>query len=493
MTGDESIDGGEGGGPPEPLPIIAIVGRPNAGKSTLFNRLTRSQRALVDAEPGVTRDRNFAEGEHDGRRFVVVDTGGLDLRSDSDIALGIRAQSEAAIEEADAVIFLLDGREGTSPADREVLDLVRRSRKPFRVAVNKLDLPQHDAAAADFFRLGIDGALPISAAHGRGIGELLDEILAAVERPRGALTPRGGGALAVAIVGRPNVGKSSLLNRIVGFDRSIVAPIAGTTRDPVDTSFSVDGHDYVLVDTAGIRRRPKVEKHLERGSVLRALRALERAQVALVVVDAAQGMADQDARLAGYAWEKGRAMVLVLNKCDRLEKRRFEVHLEGELRRQYPFLDAVPMIFTSALDGRGVQTILPMVDFVAANHRRTLPTSQLNQLLQNATDTTAPPSVKGRRPNFKYAVQTAVCPPSLVLFCSHPDLVPSSYTRFLVNRLRAAFELRGTPVRITYRAGRFHGAPPTSSTPGARRGSGTRSKKGRKVSSRPKGGRGRKS
>jgi GTPase len=352
------------------------------------------------------------------------------------------------------VIFLLDGRAGVVPSDREVVERLRRSRKPFWVAANKLDVPNKDDDAVDFFALGVDQVLPISSAHGRGVTELLDQVLEGVRAASGEVAPRPSGALAVAIIGRPNVGKSSLLNRLVGYDRSIVTPIAGTTRDAIDTPICRGDRDYVLVDTAGIRRRPRVQKELERGSVLRALRALERTDVAVLVVDGTEGMTDQDARLAGYAWEKGKALVLVVNKCDLLEdRRRFQAQLEEAIRRDYPFLDAVPVTFTSAQRGEGVSGVLPLVDEVGESHRRELPTALLNQILRTATSVTSPPSVKGKRPNFKYAVQTGIRPPTVTFFCSHPELVPESYTRFLVNRLREAFTLQGTPVRLQYRRG----------------------------------------
>lgn len=451
------------------LPIIAIVGRPNAGKSTLFNRLTRSQKAQVDAEPGVTRDRNFAPARHEDRDYIVIDTGGLEVDAQAGMAAAIRSQSESAIEEADAVILLLDGRAGVSPDDKEVLARLRRSRKPFWVAVNKLDVPNLDDDAVDFFRLGIDNVMPISAAHGRGIPELMETVLAGIEKaPRkpasAAPTP-----LAVAIVGRPNVGKSSLLNRLVGYDRSIVTPVAGTTRDAIDTPIARGKREYVLVDTAGIRRRPRVSPQLERGSVTRALRAMERADVALLVVDGTEGMTDQDARLAGHAWEKGRGLILVVNKCDLLEDRkRFHKQLEGDIRRQYPFVDAVPVLFISAKTGDGISAVLPTVDQVGANQRRELATVALNQVLHRATSVTAPPSTKGLRPNFKYAVQTGVCPPKITFFCSHPDLVVDSYTRFLVNRLREEFPLTGTPVRLEYRRG-SQSEPDKPAAPAGRR------------------------
>ncbi len=448
-------------------PVIAIVGRPNAGKSTLFNRLTHSRRALVHAEPGVTRDRNIAAVEVDGRRFTLVDTGGLEASGGAEeIDSEVRLQSQQAIEEADAVILLVDGRAGVSPADADVLARLRQSRKPFWVAVNKLDTPGLDDDAADFFALGVDRVVAISAAHGRGVGDLLEEVLEglpATAEPEVAEEPAGGAAgeaISVAIVGRPNVGKSSLANRLLGFERSIVTPLPGTTRDAIDTPFTHDGQAYVLVDTAGMRRRPRLQESLEKASVARALRALERCEVAVLVVSAADGMADQDARIASYAWERGRGLVVVVNKSDLAEGvRRAAARLESEVRHQYRSLEDVPILFVSAVTGEGLAKVLPTVARVARNHRRQVQTSKLNQVINAATRGTMPPSVRGKRPTFQYAVQTSVRPPTFALFCSAPSLVPVAYTRYLQHCLRSSFEFSGTPLRISYRA--RHEAPRT--------------------------------
>jgi GTP-binding protein len=297
--------------PPRRMPTVAIVGRPNVGKSTLFNRLARSQRAMVDSQPGVTRDRNIARVRWDTTEFLLVDTGGFEDADRSPLAAAVRAQSALAAAEADAVIALFDGREGLNPVDRELVRQLRTLRKPVFFAVNKLDTPAHDDAAAEFFALGLAEVFPISVAHGRGMDELMERLVAQLPVP--AAETAAGSAVTLALVGRPNVGKSSLLNCIVGYERAIVDATPGTTRDALDTPFQYGDQDYVLVDTAGIRRRPRVHQHLERASVVRALRALERAEVALLLIDATEGMTDQDARIAGYAWERGRALLLVIN------------------------------------------------------------------------------------------------------------------------------------------------------------------------------------
>jgi len=333
------------------LPVVAIVGRPNVGKSTLFNRLVRAQRAIVDSQPGVTRDRNIARAHWDGHPMLLVDTGGFDDADASPLAAAVRAQSLLASEEADAVIVVFDGREGVNPVDRELVIQLRQLRKPVFFAINKLDTPALDEHAADFFELGVDAVFPISVAHGRGINELMDHLVGALAAPAtdaGAVPTAG--AVTLALVGRPNVGKSSLLNRIVGYDRAIVDATPGTTRDALDTPFRRGRTDYVLVDTAGIRRRPRVQEYLERASVVRSLRALERAEVAILLLDATEGMTDQDARIAGYAWERGRALLFAVNKWDAMprEQRKPTVFRE-EMQWRYPTLADVPTVFLSAL------------------------------------------------------------------------------------------------------------------------------------------------
>jgi GTPase len=440
--------------PSRRVPIVAIVGRPNGGKSTLFNRLVGGHRAIVDRQPGVTRDRNMATARWDGRELLLVDTGGFEDGDHSALAASVRVQAALAATEADAVIAVFDGREGLNPVDRELVQQLRRLRKPVLFAVNKLDTPSHDDEAADFFALGLGEVFPISAAHGRGVTDLMDNLLQAlppVEATESAAPVSRTRAVNLAIVGRPNVGKSSLLNRIVGYERAIVDATPGTTRDALDTPFRYKDQEYVLVDTAGIRRRPRVHELLERASVARALRALDRAEVAILVIDATEGMADQDARIAGYAWERGRALLLALNKWDAVPKA-VRTRFLQELREKYPTLADVPAVQLSARTGAHVNELFPALQRLVAAHRREIRTVHLNEVLGNATRTQTPPSVRGKRPHFLYATQTGTAPPIITIFTSAPELVQPSYERYLGNVFRAAFHLEGAPLRLRFRA-----------------------------------------
>ncbi|HVO27163.1 MAG TPA: ribosome biogenesis GTPase Der [Candidatus Margulisiibacteriota bacterium] len=430
---------------------VAIVGRPNVGKSTLFNRLVRSQRAMVDSQPGVTRDRNIARVRWDKSEFLLVDTGGFEDADQSPLAAAVRAQRALAAAEADAVIAVFDGREGLNPVDRELVRQLRKLRKPLLYAVNKLDTPAHDAAAAEFFTLGLAEVFPISVAHGRGVDDLMERLVALLPLP-GAAEPVAADIVTLALVGRPNVGKSSLLNRIVGHERAIVDATPGTTRDTIDTPFQHGDQRYLLVDTAGIRRRPRVHEKLERASAVRALRALDRAAVAVLVIDATQGMTDQDARIAGYAWERGRALLLVINKWDAVARdRRDRSTFRTRIAEQYATLADVPCVFVSALLGQGVQTIFPALQRLVAAHRSQLRTVELNDVLGAATRAQAPASVHGKRPRFFYATQTGSAPPVITIFTSAPECVQTAYERYLANEFRQAFQLYGTPLRLHFR------------------------------------------
>jgi GTPase len=434
------------------LPVIALVGRPNTGKSTLFNRLTRTRRALVAATPGVTRDRNIAVATHDGRRALVVDTGGFEADEQAELSRAVRAQALLAAEEADAVVVVVDGRAGVNPLDRALLERLRALRQPLFVAVNKVDTTQREDLVSEFYALGVEPLYPISAEHGLGVGELLDAVFARLPEAE-AVDAVGEAPTAVAIIGRPNVGKSSLLNRLVGYERAIVSELPGTTRDALDTAVTHAGRAYLLVDTAGVRRRARVEAHLERASVVRALRALERSEVALLLVDAVEGMTEQDARIAGYAWERGRAVVLLVNKWDAAPARNTRA-VAARIDQRYPSLAVVPKLFISALSGRGVTRVWGAIDAVAAHYRARLPTAKLNQVIGRAVAAQAPPIVQGTRPRLFYATQTAYAPPTVTIFASHPQRVAPAYERYLGNQLRAAFGLEGTPLRLLFRARR---------------------------------------
>jgi GTP-binding protein len=434
------------------LPVVAIVGRPNTGKSTLFNRLTRTRRALVAAIPGVTRDRNLGVAEHEGRRYLAVDTGGFEAVDDGDLAAAVRAQAMLAAEEADAVIVVVDGRAGASPFDRMLVERLRALRQPIFLAINKLDRPSHEELVGDFYQLGLERLYPISAEHGLNVDRLLDDVFEHLPVSESPPSADGAPPVSVAIIGRPNVGKSSLLNRLVGYDRAIVTPIPGTTRDAIDTPVSHGGRAYLLVDTAGVRRRGRVSAHVERASVVRALRALVRAEVALLVVDAAGGMTEQDARIGGYAWERGRALVLVINKWDAVEpERRERAAFAEKIDRHYPSLVTVPKLFVSALKGQGVERIWQAVDDVIATHRARIATPRLNDVVQRAVAERPPPAPRGKRTRFYYAAQTATAPVTVTIVCSEPTQVPEAYERYLTNQIRAAFGLEGTPLRVRLR------------------------------------------
>lgn len=437
------------------LPVVAIMGRPNAGKSTLFNRLVHAQRAIVDRRPGVTRDRNMSRAEWNGRGFLLVDTGGFEDADASTLAESVRAQSVRAAADADVVIALLDGREGLSPADRDLVQQLRQLRKPVLYAVNKLDTPALDNEAAEFFALGLDEVFPVSAAHGRGIDALMErvvQLLPVPETTAASAAREAARPVALAIVGRPNVGKSSLLNRLVGFERAIVDATPGTTRDAIDTPFVYAGRPYLLLDTAGIRRRPRVQEQLERSSVVRALRALDRAEIAILVIDATEGITEQDARISGYASERGRALLLVINKWDAVPREQRSCdHFLGEVHRQYPTLAHAPALFLSARTGAGVDAVFPALEKLIAVHRKEVRTVELNAVLGQATAAQAPASVQGKRPRFFYATQTGTAPPVITIFTSAPELVQSAYERYLANSFREAFGLHGTPLRLRFR------------------------------------------
>ncbi|HLK12003.1 MAG TPA: ribosome biogenesis GTPase Der [Candidatus Binatia bacterium] len=451
-------------------PRVALVGRPNVGKSTLFNRLVRARRAIVDDTPGVTRDRVVAPAEHGGRSFLCVDTGGFfaEPADPGTLAAAVRAQALAAVEEADVVVCVFDVTAGLAPADREMARLLARSGRPVLWVVNKVDTPAREALLSDFYAVGVERLLPVSGEHGRGLEALRDAIVAALP-PAGAPAGAAPGTR-LALVGRPNVGKSSLLNRLLGAERVIVAPQAGTTRDAVDTPLVVAGVPYVLVDTAGIRRRARVEDRVERHGAVRALGALARADVALVVLDAAEGMTDQDARIVARAWEAGRAVVLVANKWDTVPAtRRDAAAFRRTLAEQRPAFARLPLLCVSARTGEGLADLFRLVARVDAAHARTLPTAALNRALAAAVAATPPPSPGGRALRFFYATQVGRRPPAVVVFTNAPAAVPPAYVRYLTARLSEAFRLDGVPLRLTLRA-RREGA--LSATPG--RGSGRR-------------------
>jgi GTP-binding protein len=438
------------------LPIVAIVGRPNVGKSTLFNRYAGRRRALVEDSPGITRDSIAVEVEVGGRNVLLVDTAGLDTAAHEGLAAAVQAQAWSAVEDADAILFVVDGRSGRLPQDEVLARTLRRADKPVAVAVNKVDRPQHDVRVADFHGLGFERVRGVSAEHGGGAWEALEELV--VELPETPVLAEREEGVRVAIVGRPNVGKSSLLNRLAGAERAVVSDAPGTTRDSIDTRIEVDAHVFTLIDTAGLRRPGRRTRRAERGSALMTVRALERAQVALVTIDAAEGFGDQDARIARLARERGCATAILANKWDLVAaddgERASEVR--AAIARGLRFMDDAPVLPISAKTGAGVGRLWPLALEVAAASQRTIPTPELNRWLARAVGRHDPGMAQRgprRRPlKFFYAAQTGVRPPTFVLFCSEPGAVQPSYRRFLENRLRERFDLRGTPVRLRLRA-----------------------------------------
>jgi GTP-binding protein len=432
-------------------PIVAILGRPNVGKSTLFNRLTRTQDALVDDFPGVTRDRHYGRASWNGIDFTVVDTGGFG--GVDEFSEEIRFQIHQAINEADVIVFVLDGRSGLSPFDRDILDTLRGLHKPAFYVVNKIDGPDQEVLLADFYRLGLDALYPVSAEHRYGLNDFLDDLVAALPRAKTEAPAEDGQALiGLAVVGRPNVGKSSLINCILGERRLVVSPRPGTTRDVIDSVHRRQRQTYLLIDTAGIRRKGRVSEKLEKFSVIKALRSLERCDVALVVLDAGEGITDQDISIAGYAFDRGCGCVLVLNKWDLAEQN--GVHqrkMIDELRLQAKFLSFAPVLTVSARTGRRVNRIFSLVDAVYQQYRQRIGTGQLNRMLETALAKNAPPLHRGRPLKFYYATQVAAKPPTILLFVNHPEAVHFSYKRYLLNQIREQTGLDKTPIRVVFR------------------------------------------
>jgi GTPase len=500
------------------LPIVAIVGRPNVGKSTLFNRIIGSRTAIVEDRARTTRDRLYGDAEWNGRRFVLIDTGGLESRTDDAIELRVQEQARLAISEADVIVFVVDAAAGMTPADEEAAELLRRATAPVIVAVNKADNEKREIEGAEFYALGWDDTYPISASHGRGTGDLLDAIVWAlppeseqelarktreaeaeawaedvaagrlepfvVDEPEADLDGEGADGpdsteeaaaeeveaakwdaaiaaeadtqpAAVAFIGRPNVGKSSLLNALLGEDRAIVSEVPGTTRDAIDTRLAWGRSEVVLIDTAGIRRRGKVASGAaaERYSTMRALTALSRADVAVLVVDAVEGLTSQDAHVAGYAIEEGKGLVVAVNKWDLVAEktdRTFDQYVEW-IRNEVPFLEFAPIVSISAKTGQRVGRVLELAIDIWAERRKRVPTGALNRILSAATERTPPPVVRGRRPKLFYATQAGIAPPTFVFFASDAAAVHFSYRRYLENRLREKFGFDGTPIRLVFR------------------------------------------
>lgn len=451
-------------------PVVALVGRPNVGKSTFFNRLVGEPMAIVDETPGTTRDRLFGEADWNGIDFDVIDTGGIDPTSgggkeplsigSSDFINEIRSQAEIAIQEADAILFVVDAISGVTPADREVAQMLRRNQKmvdgtarpPVFLVVNKADSAQLREGAPEFYELGMGDPYPISAIHGTGTGDLLDDLVAAFPEQ---LEEEEDDSVKIALVGKPNVGKSSLLNRLVGVERSIVSPIPGTTRDAVDTHIDFDGVPVTLIDTAGIRRRGKVEPGVEKYSVVRTMRALERCEVALLMIDATSGITAQDTHIAGYILENWKSTVVLVNKWDAVEKDTYTMQQYTEkIRQELNFMPYVPILFISAKTGQRVDQVLPMALKVQEERLARLTTGQINRILQNAQEKHAATSRSGRALHIYYGTQVRSDPPTFLLFVNDPKLGHFTYLRYLENQIREEYAFTGTPIRLALKARR---------------------------------------
>ena len=430
-------------------PTVAIVGRPNVGKSTLFNRILGGRPAIVSDQPGTTRDRHFGDAEWQGRHFWVVDTGGLLPDSDDSMDRAIRAQVEFALDEADVILFVVDGREGLNPVDRAIAERLRKAGRPVILSVNKLDNLENSTEQYGFYSLGFGDPVGVSAAVGKGSGDLLDAV---VERLPPFDPAEAEETINVAVVGRPNVGKSSIVNRLLGEERHVVAPQAGTTRDAIDSTLRFQGRTLNFIDTAGLRRRAKVEDDLEFYSMLRTERAIERAHVAVLVVDAAVGLHNQDLRIATRAWEEGAGLIILVNKWDLVQQKDANTAREGQeaLVAKAPFLRYVPFLYVSALTGQRVRKVLDLIVEVAEGRERRVPTAEVNKVLASLVERNSPPQKPGEEVKLLYASQIATAPPTLAIVSNRPDEVPESYQRYLAHGFREVWPFTGSPLRLKF-------------------------------------------
>ncbi|MDH5762427.1 MAG: ribosome biogenesis GTPase Der [Nitrospinota bacterium] len=433
-----------------PIPQVAIIGRANVGKSTLFNKIIKKRAAIVNDTPGVTRDRMFGRAEWFGKTFIVIDTGGIDLSADNDIELQVKDQADIAIAQADAILFVGDGQQGLTPQDQEVISKVRASGKTLFVLVNKADDPKHEIMTGEFFKMGVAKTFAISAEHSLGIEGMLEELVRDFPLPDKEPEEKRKG-IRLAIIGKPNAGKSSLVNKLLRTDRCIVSEIPGTTRDTLDTSIVIDDTEFILMDTAGIRRKGKTTGLLEKYSVIMALKALERCDIAVLVLDGKTGVSEQDATIAGYAYEQGRGCILAVNKCDLLEhKQKVHEAVEVMVKEKLKFLDFAPVLFISAKTGFGLKQFFPTVEQVYKEFTRRVPTGKLNDCFAQAIAKNPFTSFRGKFIKLFYATQVKNSPPTIQCFVNYPEGIHFSYRRYLINSLRKTFGFTGTPLRLKF-------------------------------------------
>lgn len=430
--------------------IVAIIGRPNVGKSTLFNKLAGKRISIVEDHPGVTRDRIYTEVQWQDRTFTLIDTGGIEPYSEDLMLKQMKQQAEIAIETAEVIVFLVDGQEGITPSDQEVANLLRRTRKKIILAVNKIDAPKYKDNIYEFYNLGLGEPIGISSGQALGLGDLLDLIIKNLSPEKEEIYDEY--TIKVAVVGKPNVGKSSLINRILGEQRVIVTDVPGTTRDAIDTPFTIGENKYVFIDTAGMRKRGKVFESIERYSVIRSLTAIERADVCLMLIDGKEGVCEQDSKIAGYIHDQGKAAVIIVNKWDIVEKDDKTIdRYKSEIRNKLSFMDYSPILFISALTGQRVNKVLELVNYVSNNHAMRISTGMLNDVINEAVLMNQPALSGGRRFKIYYATQVSIKPPTFALFVNEPSLMHFSYQRYLENQIRKAFSFEGTPLRFVLR------------------------------------------
>lgn len=431
-------------------PIVAIVGRPNVGKSTLFNRIGKKRVSIVEDIPGVTRDRIYLDAEWLGHEFTMVDTGGIEIETTDKILTSMRQQAQIAMAEADVIVFVVDAKTGLTTADEEVATILRGTRKPVILAVNKVDSMKQESDIYEFYNLGLGDPIAISAANLLNLGDLLDRVIECLAD----YTPieDHDDLIKVAVIGRPNVGKSSLVNALIGEERVIVSDIPGTTRDAIDTHFTKDNSNFVLIDTAGMRRKSKIDLPVERYSVIRSLRAIDRADVVLMVLNAEEGVTEQDKKIVGYAHEGGRAIVIIVNKWDLIEKdSKTALRFTEMIRSELAFIQYAPILFTSALTKQRVSRVTDLVKYVADQHSMRVQTSVLNQVIEDAVAINPPPSNHGKRLKIYFTTQPDVKPPIFILFVNDPEIMHFSYLRYIENKLRESFGLEGTPIKLVVR------------------------------------------